>query len=85
MSALCAVRTEYPPHILVSMSSRSSAGPADTREWEKKRLDLERHDEMRCGTVSREMKISTSLVGDGMVSLKTLPFSHCLLTLGFCL
>lgn len=64
----------YPPCILVSASSSSSAGRADTREL-LKRLHLEKRDEMRCATVSREMKISVSLEGVGMARFNTLHFS----------
>ena len=76
MSPLCTVSTAYPPRILVSMSSRAR----DTRELLKRR-HLERRDKMRCATLSREMKISASLVGDGVARLKTLHFSLCLLIL----
>lgn len=83
MSLLCAVSTEHPTRLLVSTSSSSSACPADTRE-PLKRLHLKRCDEMRRATVSREMKISASLVGDEAARSKTLHFSLCLLTLCLC-
>lgn len=39
-----------------------------------------RPDEMRCATVSREMKISASLEGDGVARLNTVHFSYHLLS-----
>lgn len=74
MFPLCAVSKEHAPPILVSMSSRSSV-------YLLKRLHLWRRDEMRWATVSREMKISASLVGGEVAHFKTLHFSLRLLTL----